>query len=132
MEVEVEVKDGPPITGLVKITGLIETPQARKLRAVLDEVEAKGVGRIIFDLSGVPFISSTGLSLLVSYANNKRGEWGANPIVLVGPIPEVQKAMQVLGIAGLFMQMPELQSLDVCVLRKIRLFLEARQSLLSI
>lgn len=110
MEVEVEVKDGPPITGLIKITGLIETPQARRLRAVLDEVEAKGVGRIIFDLSEVPFISSTGLSLLVSYANNKRGEWGANPIVLVCPIPAVQKAMQVLGISGLFMQMPDMKS----------------------
>ena len=39
MEVEVEVKDGPPITGIVKIDGLIETPQARRLRRVLEEIE---------------------------------------------------------------------------------------------
>jgi anti-sigma B factor antagonist len=110
MEIEVEVKDGPPITGVIRLTGFIETPQARKLRGVLDEVETKGVGRIILDLSEVPFISSTGLSLFVSYSNSKRGDWGANPVVLVGLLPDVQKAMQVLGISGLFLEMPDMNS----------------------
>lgn len=110
MEVEVEVKDGPPITGIVKIDGLIETPQARRLRRVLEEIEGKGVGRIIFDVCQVPFISSTGLSLLVSYANMKRADWGENPVVLVGLQATVEKAMQVLGISGLFMSMPDMES----------------------
>ena len=110
MEVNVEVKDGPPITGIIKLSGFIETPQARRLRRTLEEVEEKGIGRIIFDLAGVPFISSTGLSLLVSYANMKRGEWGETPVVLVGLLPAVEKAMQVLGISGLFMTMPDMKS----------------------
>jgi anti-anti-sigma factor len=110
MKVDVEVKDGPPITGVVTLKGLIETPQARHLRSVLDKLETKGIGRIIFDVCEVPFISSTGLSLLVSYANSKRGEWGENPIVLAGPMPEVERAMQVLGIFGLFVVMPDMDS----------------------
>ncbi len=110
MKVEVEVKDGPPITGIVKLSGLIETPQARDLRRVLDEVEGKGIGRIIFDLSEVTFVSSTGFSLLVSYANAKRSDWGDNPIVLAAAAPSVEKAMQMLGITGLFMVMPDLES----------------------
>jgi anti-anti-sigma factor len=112
MKVEVEVKDGPPITGIVRLSGLIETPQARDLRRVLDEVEGedKGIGRVIFDLSKVTFVSSTGFSLLVSYANAKRGDWGENPIVLAGPAPSVAKAMQMLGITGLFLVLPDLES----------------------
>lgn len=112
MKVEVEVKDGPPITGIVKLSGLIETPQARDLRRVLDEMESKdkGIGRVIFDLSEVTFVSSTGFSLLVSYANAKRSDWGENPIVLAGPAPSVEKAMQMLGITGLFMVLPDLKS----------------------
>jgi anti-sigma B factor antagonist len=110
MEIKVEVKDGPPITGLITLTGLVETPQARRLRGTLEEVEAKGVGRIVFDLTEVAFISSTGLSLLVSYANMKRSEWGENPVVLVGLTPAVQKAMQVLGISGLFLVLPDMKS----------------------
>lgn len=110
MEVNVEVKDGPPITGIVKLTGYIETPQARRLRRVLDEVEDKRIGRIIFDMTEVPFVSSTGLSLLVSYANTKRGEWGENPVVLVGLLPAVEKAMQVLGISGIFLAVSDMKS----------------------
>jgi anti-anti-sigma factor len=110
MDINVEIKDGPPITGIVKLNGFMETPQARHLRRELDEVEGKGIGRIIFDLSEVPFISSTGLSLLVSYANTKRCDWGENPVVLVGLLPAVEKAMQVLGIAGLFATSPDMES----------------------
>jgi anti-sigma B factor antagonist len=110
MEISVEIKDGPPTTGIVKLTGLIETPQARQLRRELDEIEGRGVGRIIFDLTEVPFISSTGLSLLVSYANTKRADWGENPVVLVGLLPAVEKSMQVLGISGLFAVSPDMQS----------------------
>jgi len=110
MKVEVEVREGPPITGIVTLSGLIETPQARDLRRVLDDVEKKGIGRVIFDLSEVTFVSSTGFSLLVSYANAKRDDWGNNPIVLAGPAPSVEKAMQMLGITGLFAVLPDLKS----------------------
>jgi len=110
MEIDVEVKDGPPITGLIKLKGLIETPQARLLRGMLDEIEAKGVGRIIFDMSGVSFVSSTGFSLLVSYANGKRNEWGENPVVLAGVTAAVQQSMSTLGITGIFTLLPDMKS----------------------
>lgn len=110
MEVNVEVKEGPPITGIIKIIGFIETPQARQLRKVLDEIEDKGIGRLFVDMTEVSFVSSTGISLLVSYANTKRGDWGANPVVLISPQPDVNKAMQVLGVANIFMIMKDLDS----------------------
>ncbi len=110
MEVEVEVRDGPPTTGIIRLRGFVETPQARRLRRVLDEIETKGVGRIIFDLAEVPFISSTGLSLLVSYASSKQGEWAHPPVVLVSVQPAVEKAMQVLGLSGLFVAMADMES----------------------
>ncbi len=102
MDIKIEIKDGPPITGVVTICGYVETPQARQLRKTLAEIEEKGVGRIIFDMSDVPFVSSTGLSLLVSYSNTKRADWGENPVVLAGLQLSVMKSMQVLGILGLF------------------------------
>jgi len=110
MEIEAEVKDGPPITGVVRLKGLIETHQARELRKALDQLDGKSIGRLLFDMSEVPFISSTGISLLVSYANSKRGEWGSNPVVLAGLQKAVENAMQMLGVSRLFLLMPDMAS----------------------
>lgn len=110
MDVELQIKTGPPTTAIITVSGFIETPQARRLRKVLDDAEKQGVGRVVFDISKVPFISSTGLSLLVSYSNAKKTEWGQDPVVLIGPTPSVEKAMQVLGLASLFCIVPDMQT----------------------
>ncbi|MFH1422284.1 MAG: STAS domain-containing protein [Planctomycetota bacterium] len=110
MDIDMQIHQGPPKTAVITLSGFIETPQARKLRKVLDEVEQHGVNRVLFDISKVPFVSSTGLSLLVSYSNTKKAEWGEDPVIIIGPAPSVEKAMQVLGLASLFCIMPDLSS----------------------
>lgn len=105
-----QVKQGKPLTAVITVSGFIETPQARKLRSVLDEADKQGVGRVIIDISKVPFISSTGLSLLVSYSNLKKGEWGQDSVILVGPGQSVKKAMQILGLTSLFNILPDIQT----------------------
>jgi anti-anti-sigma factor len=110
MAVEMEVKAGQPATAVITVSGFVETPQARQLRKVFDDAEQQGVGRVIIDISKVPFISSTGLSLLVSYSNLKKNEWGQDAVILVGPAQSVKKAMQILGLTSLFNILPDMQT----------------------
>lgn len=112
MDVEMQVKTGKPMTAVITVSGFVETPQARQLRRVLDEAEHQGVGRVIIDISKVPFISSTGLSLLVSYSNLKKNEWGENSVILVGPAQSVKKAMQILGLTSLFNILPDIETAE--------------------
>jgi len=104
------VKAGKTTTAVITISGFIESPQARRLRTILDDAEKQGVRRVIIDITKVTFVSSTGLSLLVSYSNLKKDEWGQDSVILVGPGQSVKKAMQILGLTSLFNILPDIQT----------------------
>lgn len=110
MDAEMRFLPGPPATLLVTLKGYIETAQARVMRERIKEIEEKGLRRIIFDLSDVQFISSTGLSFMVTYATKKREEWGADPIVLVNPSPTIRQTIKILGIESLFVIEDDLET----------------------
>lgn len=110
MSTDLKIIGGPPKMLLVSLRGYIETAQARILREEIREMETKGIRRIIFDLSDVQFISSTGLSFMVTYATGKREEWGTEPVVLVNPSPTVRQTIKILGIDPLFVIEDDLKS----------------------
>jgi len=110
MNTDMRIIDGPPKTLLVSLKGYIETAQARILREKIKEVETQGIRRIIFALSDVQFISSTGLSFMVTYATSKREEWGTEPVVLVNPSSTVRQTIKILGIDPLFIIEDDLES----------------------
>jgi|GEM_PF-1812581 anti-anti-sigma factor len=110
MDADLKLLTEPPVTLLVHPRGYIETAQARILRERIKEIEKQGIRRIIFDLTDVQFISSTGLSFMVTYAASKREEWGPEPVVLVNPSPTVRETIKILGIESLFVIEKDIRS----------------------
>ena len=49
-----------------RLVGSLNAMNFHKLQEALDELKVQGVGRLVLDLSGLSYINSTGLSLLVA------------------------------------------------------------------
>ncbi len=50
---------------ILAVTGEIDVSTVGELRGAMDEVTSDGSARLVFDLTGVSFIDSSGLSVLV-------------------------------------------------------------------
>ena len=107
---EVDVLEGPPKVGVVRAVGYIEAVQSRILREKLNELEKKGVRRVIIDLKDVLFVSSSGFSLLVNYVTRKKEEWGADSVLLVAPAPPVMQTIRILGLESFFSILPDMET----------------------
>lgn len=81
---------------LVKATGRIDSATAPGLAEVFAEIHEEGRFRIVFDMSGVEFISSAGLRVLISTQKTCK-RWNRGELVLAG-VP--QKIYDVLDLAG--------------------------------
>ena len=71
----------------VELTGELDIASARRVEPRLIEVEGKeGLERLLIDLSGVTFIDSTGLSLLLNADGRaRRGGWQVTIVTGKGP-----------------------------------------------
>ena len=81
---------------LVTATGRIDSATAPRLAEVLAGIHEEGRFRIVFDMSGVEFISSAGLRVLIS-AQKTCKRWNRGELVLAS-VP--QKIYDVLDLAG--------------------------------
>jgi anti-sigma B factor antagonist len=81
---------------LVKAIGRIDSATAPQLATVFEAVQEEGRFRIVFDMSGVEFISSAGLRVLISTQKTCK-RWNRGELVLAS-VP--QKIYDVLDLAG--------------------------------
>jgi len=102
MRVDVEIKQGPPKVAVITPHGYLEAVASRLLREKLKQIEEEGARRVVLDLADVQFISSSALSLLIGFVTRKKGEWGPEPLILVGPGPTVLESIRTLGLESLF------------------------------
>lgn len=72
----------------VRLAGRLDSPGADEIGVRYTAVVAAGGGRVIVDLSGVTFIASMGLRLLISAARALHLKDGK--VVLYGATPQVQ------------------------------------------
>jgi len=75
---------------------LATTPELEQ--ALLDA--ARRWSRLVVDLTGCTFLSSTGLRALLE-ADGQRGE-GSQRIVLVAPDPHIRKVFEIAGVDAIF------------------------------
>ena len=80
----------------ISLAGEIDLANAGEIEAELRRVEATVAEVILVDLSGVSFIDSTGLKVLISAAARSRD---ANRLVLTGVTPSVLRVLRIAGIA---------------------------------
>jgi len=97
LEVEVEHEADPPRVVLV---GEVDLSAADRLRVLLlDVVDRHPRSGLAVDLSGLQFMDSSGLGILISCSKRVGG---AGPVRLVRPAPMVIRLLEVSGCAHLF------------------------------
>jgi anti-sigma B factor antagonist len=92
-EVSVDQWEEGPGAIVVRITGEVDMSNADVLRETIDPIAASDVGRLIFDLGGLEFIDSSGLTVLLAAAQK------VPHVQLRDPSPIVRRIIEVTGLA---------------------------------
>jgi anti-anti-sigma factor len=79
---------------VIKLVGEIDLSNVDSVRATIDDTVSSAPERIIFDLSGLDFLDSSGIALLL-FAAAKSGS-----VQLRNPSEIVQRIIEVTGLAG--------------------------------
>lgn len=89
-----------PTHSVLSVEGELEFGTAAPLRSALLDLAHEHAGTLVLDLSGVDFIDSTGLSLLVQ-AKQRLDAQGSR-FVLRNPAHRVMRVLEVAGLATVF------------------------------
>ena len=87
--------DGDPSSPVVRLAGEIDVFNARLLDDALTRLLETDPDQVVVDLSGVRFLDSTGLSVLVRTRRRLRN-W--NAFVLAAPNADVRRTLDVSGL----------------------------------
>jgi anti-sigma B factor antagonist len=97
VEIRTEKRDGGAV---VHAGGRIDTAAAPGLEQELNRLVSEGTRRVILDFTGVPYISSGGLRVLLVTAKKLRGP--GDSFALCALNPEVTKIMTLAGFNTIF------------------------------
>jgi anti-sigma B factor antagonist len=86
--VDVADEDGTPV---FRVSGELDMPTAARVRTAVDTALAGARGRVVFDMSGLDFMDSSGLALLLSVAQRV-------PVEVRKPSPIVRRLIQLTGL----------------------------------
>jgi|YNPNPStandDraft_1061719.scaffolds.fasta_scaffold03312_5 anti-sigma B factor antagonist len=86
---------------LVKVTGRIDSNTSPQLSKALESILEQGRFKIVLDMSGVDFISSAGLRVLISTQKTCK-KWNRGELVLVGVPQRIKDVMDLAGFVPLF------------------------------
>jgi len=90
--------DGRPVDGstVVVLVGELDMDSAPVLGAMLDDVITAGPPEVVLEMSGLGFLDSTGLGVLIRA--HKRMSAGGRRLVLRSPGPEPLKVLEITGL----------------------------------
>jgi anti-sigma B factor antagonist len=97
VEISTRTKDGSTI---ISIAGRVDTATAPELEQAINAAIAGGCRRLLMDFSGVSYISSGGLRVLLSTAKKLRGN--GDRFGLCALSPEVLKILRLAGFTSIF------------------------------
>jgi len=104
MEIKVERDD---TIAVVVVNGDVDAGTAPQLRRQFDELLGDGEQNFVIDLSGVPFMDSSGLATLVQLF--KRVRIGHGDVRLCGLQPEVRRIFELTRLDRVFDIFPSRQ-----------------------
>ena len=93
-ELRISVSAGPTYT-LVTLAGECDLHTGRQLRDVLTSEVSRGARRMILELSGLSFMDSTGMQVLLSIRTVLSVRGGT--LALVAPQPVVARILELTG-----------------------------------
>jgi anti-sigma B factor antagonist len=86
------VEDGTPV---VSLSGELDLTNAEHVRSVISDSLSGQAARLVFDMSGVEFMDSSGIALLASAIQKVR------EVELRNPTPIVRRLVELTGLAGI-------------------------------
>jgi anti-sigma B factor antagonist len=98
-EIDIRVQHTPEAV-VVAVSGELDIASAPALERALRAAEQGGEGRVVIDLSGLEFMDSTGLHVLLAAARHSR-DGGPQLALRRGP-PPVQRVFELTETARLF------------------------------
>jgi anti-anti-sigma factor len=93
-QVVVDTRLDPTGTPVLAVSGELDMSNAGSLEAAVAAITAQHPARLIFDLSGVRFMDSAGIAVLVGAATD------VSAVVLRDPSPVVRRVIDLTGLAG--------------------------------
>ena len=122
MSLKIQLREGRPLIQTVALVGRLDTETAPSLDAELERILATQVKAIVFDLSGLDYISSAGLGALFRAQKAMKARLGE--ALIVNPQPQVQKVFDIVkavDVKSVFRDVAELDEyLDVMQRRVTR------------
>ena len=110
MSLKIQLREGRPLTQTVALVGRLDTETAPSLDAEVERILATQVKVIVFDLSGVNYISSAGLGAL--FRAQKAMKARSGEALLVNPQPQVQKVFDIVKAVDVKAVFRDLAELD--------------------
>ena len=120
MSLKIAVKTLPAPT--FELVGRLDTDTAPQLDGELNKVLARqGIKRIVFDLSGLDYLSSAGIRCFVRA--RKAIEPGGGTVAILNPQPGVRKVLDIvkaIPAKGIFASVAELDEYLDAIQRQVR------------
>jgi len=110
VSLKIQLRQGRPLTQTLALVGRLDTETAPSLDAEVEHVLATQVKVIVFDLSGVNYISSAGLGAL--FRAQKAMKARSGEALLVNPQPQVQKVFDIVKAVDVKAVFRDLAELD--------------------
>jgi len=101
---EITVKEYKRVA-VVTVTGRVDSVTYSEFESILQAEMEKGRVNVALDFSGVEFISSAGLRVLVNARKTVNSAGGK--IVIAQPSPQVTETLEIAGLEVLFEQFPD-------------------------
>ena len=92
---------------LVLLAGELDASTAGQLYEQLAELTRDGVVHVDLDLSGLEFMDSTGLSVVV--AEHKRTNASGGELMILSPQSQVRRLLEITGLTGILQIRPDEQ-----------------------
>ena len=94
---------GEPASPVVAVRGEIDVATSPQLRNDLNTLVARGARHITLDFSGVSFVDSSGLGVLVGTYKRLREDQDGS-VRIVGAQPSVRKVFEITGLEAALLQ----------------------------
>jgi len=85
---------------VVHLVGELDCDSAPRLRQALDDLRGQATCTLVFDLSGLEFIDSSGLHELVVALKRQREAGGE--LLLRSPRPQTLRVLEIVGLTTVF------------------------------
>lgn len=110
MPLNVRVQAGRAQTKTLVLEGRLDNESVGPFDEALDAVLASPVEVVVFDLTGLEYITSAGLRSI--FRAQKAMQARAGKSVLLNPTPQVKKVLEIVKVPGLGVVFKNVQELD--------------------